>query len=45
MHEVRTAPSRLERSVSQFNEPLTPARISAPTTPSAAASVAVAQPA
>src|SRR6267142_2216409 len=44
MQERRVAPIRLEENDSQFNPPDHPAMMIAPSTPYAAASVAVAQP-
>ena len=44
MHEVDTAPIRLAMKVSRVSAPETSAISSAPTTPTAAASVAVAMP-
>jgi hypothetical protein len=44
MHEVRVAPSRLSTKERQVSEPCAAASTSEPTTPMAAASVAVARP-
>ena len=44
MQYRRVAPSSESRNVAQFSEPCAAERMSAPTTPTAAASVAVAMP-